>query len=201
VLSSHAASPSPRIKGAAIQAFLRWYATTWGNERLVQSAREIPEEHLGQFDLEAELLGVLTSSWYPALAIHALLDAIERRHPHEERALIVRDGARAIIDSTLRGVYRWLFEKMMNPERYARSAQQLFSRYYEPGTMLKVPLGTTGHLTIVRGWTGHHPMLCDFLLHTAEYVYSAMGCRDVKVRRTACVMTGSNECRFEATWV
>ena len=105
-----------------------------------------------------------------------------------------------IIDSKVHGVYRWLFQTMMSPERYARKAQKLFSRYYDPGTMAKTPLGDAGHLTIVRDSGGHHPLLCDMLVHTSEYVYTAFGCRNVNAPRTACVSEGAPECRFEITW-
>lgn len=190
----------PRIKGAGIQPFLAWYTGRWGRERLHKAAEGIPAELRGSFRFEDDLLGVLPSLWYPAPAIHVLLDRLLAEHPEAERAVIAREGARAIIDATLRGVYRWLFEKMMSVERYGRSAQSLFSRYYDPGTMTKLPLGASGHLSIVSGWPGHHPLLCDFLIHTAEYVYAALGCRDVHVRRTACVAGGSADCRFEITW-
>jgi hypothetical protein len=159
----------------------------------------MPEQQRVHFDLADPALGVLASSWYPAPAIHALLDGFLADHASDRQAL-AREGARATIDATLTGVYRWLFETMMTPDRYGRNAQKLFSRYYEPGTMTKAPLGERGHLSIVRDWPGHHRLLCDMLVHTAEYVYAALGCRDVRSPRTACVSDGAPECRFEITW-
>jgi hypothetical protein len=84
--------------------------------------------------------------------------------------------------------------------RHARNAGKLFSRYDEPGTMTKEGLGATGHLTVVKGWTAHHAMLCDFILHTAVYVYGVLGCRDFKVERTRCTGQGDDNCTFEMTW-
>jgi hypothetical protein len=188
-----------RMKGAGIVHFLRWYVERFGHARLRRTAAQMPEPHRVHFDLDDEVLGVLASSWYPAAAIHALLDGFVADHP-DDREVLAREGAKATIDATLRGVYRWLFETMMTPDRYARSAQKLFSRYYEPGTMTKAPLGETGHLSIVRDWPGHHPLLCDMLVHTAQYVYGALGCKDVRTPRTACVSEGAPECRFEITW-
>ena len=188
-----------RIKGAGISHFLVWYTGRFGHDRLRRIAAGIPDPHRSHFHLDEPALGVLASSWYPAAAIHVLLDGFLADHG-EERELLAREGARTTIDATLKGVYRWLFETMMTPERYARNAQKLFSRYYEPGTMLKTPLGDHGHLSVVRDWPGHHPLLCDMLVNTAEYVYSALGCRDVRAPRTACVSEGAPECRFEITW-
>lgn len=144
---------------------------------------------------------MLASQWFPARAIHALLDRMMAEHTPDERQRFARDGAKAIIEHTLTGVYRWLFQLMMTPDRYGRSAQRLFSRYYEPGTMTKTALGEAGHLSIVRDWAGHHPLLCDFLIHTAQYVYTELGCKNVVVRRTACRATGEDHCRFEITWI
>lgn len=189
-----------RIKGAGIQPFVSWYSAVWGRERLVAAAAGLPPDLRAVFDLGDPQLGVLPSQWFPAAAVHGLLDGLLAGHSAEERVRIARDGARAIIESTLKGVYRWLFEMMMSPDRYARSAQKLFSRYYEPGTMIKTPLGETGHLSVVKDWTGHHRLLCDFLIHTADYVYAALGCRGVQVRRIACVGDRGEECRFEITW-
>lgn len=197
-----AATPASaaRIKGAGIHQFLNWYRVRWGAERLLAAVRALPPEQAAVFDLADPQLGVLPSQWFPATAIHGLLDRLMDAHSAEERSRIAREGATAAIESTLKGVYRWLFERMMTPDRYGRSAQRLFSRYYEPGTMVKLPLGEHGHLSVVTDWGGHHPLLCDFLIYTAEYVYGALGCRDLKIRRTACVSAGATDCRFEITW-
>ncbi len=190
----------PRIKGAGIQPFLRWYSVTWGADRLRRHAERVPPELQPLIDRRDASLGILGSSWYPAPLVHAVLDSIEADHTPEERSAIVRDGARVIIESTLYGVYRWLFETMMTPERYARKSGALFSRYYEPGVMTKSDLGPTGHLTLIEGWAAHHPVLCDFIPHTATYIYGVLGCQELEVRRTACLATGSSDCRFEITW-
>jgi hypothetical protein len=190
----------PRIKGSGIQPFFAWYSAQWSHARLVAAAERLPAPLRACFDLKDDHLGVLPSQWFRAAPIHALLDSLLDGHTAPERQRIAQDGARAIIESTLKGVYRWLFEMMMSPDRYGRSAQKLFSRYYEPGTMVKTPLGDRGHLSVVTNWGSHHPLLCDFLIHTAEYVYAGLGCKDVQVRRTGCVSSGSSDCRFEIVW-
>jgi hypothetical protein len=195
-----AAEAAGRVKGAAVRPFLAWYERTWPAPRLARLAEPIPPPLRAGLAPEEPALGIIASAWYPAPVVNALLDRILADHPASEHDRIAREGGRAIIEATLTGVYRWLFETMMTPERYARNAQKLFSRYYEPGTMTKSWLAETGHLTVVTGWTGHHPLMCRFLVHTAEYVYTALGCRDVRVKRTACVHDGNPDCRFEANW-
>jgi hypothetical protein len=192
---------APRIKGSGIHPFLAWYSGAWGQDRLARAiGRLSPDDAIALGFTETDRFAILSSSWYPASAIHALLDALLTDHSADERAAIARDGGKAIIESTLRGVYRLLFATMMTPQRYARSAQALFERFYEPGTMTKEALGDHGHLTVVRDWPGHHPLLCSFLVHTAHYVYTELGCADVRVQRTACISDGAGDCRFEVLW-
>jgi hypothetical protein len=189
-----------RIKGSGIHPFLAWYAETWGQGRLNSAVTRLTQDHAIALGFTAtDRFAILSSSWYPAASIHALLDAVLSDHTAQERDRITREGARAIIQSTLKGVYRLLFATMMTPDRYARNAQMLFGRFYEPGTMTKEPL-ERGHLTIVRDWPGHHQLLCDFLIHTAQYVYDALGCNDVRVQRKSCVGSGGADCRFEVRW-
>jgi hypothetical protein len=193
-------SDIPRIKGAAIREFLLWYAGEHGAERLPALAARMRAENRVLFDLAQRHLGVIASSWYPAPAIHELLDLMSEGLSAAQRERLVRNGAQATIAATLRGVYRLLFETMMSPERYARNAQKLFSRYCDTGTMEKTAPAPRTHRSVIRDWTSHHPLLCDFILHTGVYVYGAMGCRDVRLEKQACVARGDGECVFLVTW-
>jgi hypothetical protein len=101
---------------------------------------------------------------------------------------------------TLRGVYKFFFDAMMTPERYAKRAHLLFSRYYDRGTLSKEVVSPTEHVTIIRDWPAHHPFLCEIMAYMAEYVYDALGCRGLTVARTHCVDSGDPDCRFVSRW-
>lgn len=143
---------------------------------------------------------VLASKWYEAAIIHRLLEALTSGMTPAEQAELARDGARAVMDATLRGVYRLLFRTMMSPSRYATHAQTLWDRYYDTGRMAKRTLGPSAHATEISAWAGHHPLLCDLHVESARYIYAAMGCRDVRVTRTGCVSRGAALCSFEVRW-
>jgi hypothetical protein len=66
--------------------------------------------------------------------------------------------------------------------------------------MTKTVLSPTAHLTTVEDWGAHHRVLCDFILHTAVYVYGVLGCKDLKVQRTRCISDGHPSCQFETLW-
>ncbi len=189
-----------RIKGAGIRELFKWYGLRHGRARMLEHFARLDADERARFDVEDEHFGVLPSTWYPAPLLHKILDQLTAALTPTEREALVRDGAREALRAGLTGFYKLLFETMMTPERYAARAQTLFSRYFTPGEMRKVIEAPTTHLTIVEHWTGHHPMLCDILMHTADVVYSKMGCKDVKSTRLACVSNGDDACRFRVTW-
>jgi hypothetical protein len=190
----------PMIKGAGIAPFLTWYARTRDASELVGLVDGLPPHIAGVFDAHDEALGVIASAWYPAPSAHALLDGIMAGRSEGEWKEIARQGAHAVVASTLRGVYRWLFETMMSPERYAKNAQKLFSRYFNTGIIQKTTPAPRQHLSVIRDWTSHHPMLCELLIRSGEYIYPALGCTDVVLVKQACVSEGGDECRFAIRW-
>jgi hypothetical protein len=193
----------PKVKGVAVREFLRWYVAARGTRALEKTVAMMPPEQQRSLNLAEPALGLLAGTWYPAPMIHRLLDGMTAGLRGPERLALIRDGAKATIRETLSGVYKVLFQAMMSPERYARNAQQLFSRYHNTGVMTKTAIETPdgpGHLSVIRDWHGHHPTLCDFITHTAEYVYFALGCRDLTIKKTGCVSTGQPECTFVISW-
>jgi hypothetical protein len=185
-----------QIKGAALAEFLSWYTRVHGRDRL----RSLPESVLDALDLGERGSIVLASKWYPAPIIHELLESLVRDLSAAERQRIVSDGARAVMEATLRGVYRLLFRTMMTPARYAQHSQKLWDRYYSSGRMTKRMIAPEVHATEISDWAGHHPLLCDIHVESARYIYAAMGCKNVDVRRTTCTSNGAQTCSFEVRW-
>lgn len=193
----------PKIKGVAIREFLRWYVAARGTRAIEKAMTVMPPDQARQIAVGDPALGLLAGTWYPATMIHILLDGMTAGLRGHERQALIRDAANATIHVTLSGVYKLLFQAMMSPDRYARNAQQLFSRYHSTGVMTKTAIDTPdgpGHRSVVRDWAGHHPVLCDMLVYTAEYVYGALGCQDLTIKKTGCVSTGQPECTFIIAW-
>jgi hypothetical protein len=191
---------SPKIKGAAIREFFRWYVERFGQDYVLKRYADFPDEIRKQFDFDDPRMGVIASEWYPAEMVHKLLERVVEGMAPAERARLLREGAQATLTSTVRGVYKLLFDSFMTPERYARRSQTLFSRYFNTGVMSKAIESSHAHLSEIRDWTSHHPLLCDFILYVGETVYGAMGCRDVASVRLACVSDGNPWCAFRITW-
>lgn len=191
---------APKIKGVAIRAFFRWYREKFGDPYVRERISHLSSAIQAQLDVADPSLGIIDSEWYPADLVHALLDSVARGMSAVERRQLMRDGAQVALATTLRGIYKVLFDSMMTPERYLRRAQSLFSRYFNTGTMTKVAEGPTAHLSLIHDWTSHHPLLCDFVRYTAETVYGAMGCQNVESTRLSCVSHDGELCSFRVTW-
>ncbi len=202
---SEARSPRPipgRIKGAAFREFVGWYEEELGRERLLALLREVPDDVRRALELDParESLGILSSRWYAADAIHALLDAVLAGIDPDHRRDSIGRAADAVMLRTLRGVYRILFEWLATPDRYARFADRLWRSYYDCGEMRVVQETPERALCTIHGWHSHSARLCDMNAAAAASIYRAMGCADVTTHRTACVDQGASECRFVTTW-
>jgi hypothetical protein len=190
-----------RIKGAAFREFIAYYRTKYGVSALIAAVEAMPAAHRGELDVNDLTLGVLTSDWYPAEQVHALLDEV-MRGKSEAAIRELEDGASgAIMRSTLRGLYRVLFEWMATPERYARYAPKLWGTYYDSGEVaVELLSDRRTAVAIVRNWRSHHPLICGLNRGAALEIYAAMGCRDVTSECTQCVSRGDPHCRFVTRW-
>ena len=183
-----------------MRQFLRWYVAKYGRGRLTEHLARLPDGRASEIDLDQPNFGIVSSGWYPASTFHALVDEMLEQYSPEQRQSFAREAAKATIDATVKGVYRFLFEAIMTPDRYAKRAQQVFDRFYDAGTITKQVVARNVHLTRVVGWTSHHPVLCDVMLYTSEYVYGLLGCRNVTVKRLGCISRGDASCSYEIRW-
>jgi len=188
------------IKGAALVEFLNWYAASFGNPNLQQKMALLPLHIQQHLDLGSKGVGVINSQWYEAYVIHALLDQIFFGVDEHTREHWIQEGARAVMKATLNGVYKLLFRTMMTPDRYARLAQMLWSRYYDTGVMAKEKISDNVQATIITDWRSHHPIICDLNYEGSRYIYEAMGLKKVAVSRTGCITHGQTDCRFSISW-
>lgn len=192
---------SGRIKGAAFKEFLLWYGRTEGQARLDAHLAACPAALREQLTAGKPDLDVLASRWYEATLIHTLLDEIARGRSRLELRQLATEGSQAVMDATLRGLYRVLFQWMATPERYARYASKLWAAYYDSGELSLQPEASgLGATSVVRHWQSHHPLICELNRGASVAIYTAMGLSDVSCDRVACVSEGASECRFVTRW-
>lgn len=190
----------PKIKGAAFREFVLWYERTYGADDLAGAIARVPREDRGGLRSGIPGLGVLASSWYPAAVANRLLDAVSAQHDEDTLARIARDGSRAIVDVMLYGIYRFLFERVSTPARYARHIGRLWRQLHTTGErQIRLTSSTQADSTIA-DWPAHHPLMCLITMETMGAVFEAMRCREVVVVRTACVSQHGPLCRATIRW-
>jgi len=190
-----------RIKGAALRQFLVWYQNEVGERAFAERFADLPSELAVELDREAEALGIVASHWYDCRLIHGILDALTANLSEEQRYALTTEGSQAVMDATLHGLYRSLFEWMANPKRYARHGSKIWSTYYDSGEFsIESDQAARRAICTIRDWTSHHPVLCDMNRGASTAIYRAMGLPDAQCVREACVDRGASECRFVTTW-
>ncbi|MBI2393226.1 MAG: hypothetical protein HYV09_26815 [Deltaproteobacteria bacterium] len=150
--------------------------------------------------MSAEAFGILASRWYPAEVIHGVCDAVIEGMAATQRAALARDAARVLMDATLRGIYRVLFEQLASPARIVQFAPRIWRTYFDSGERRTEVVSPRRHDGIVRDWRGHHPFLCAVQVHSTSSLYQAAGCRNVATTSLECVELGAPHCRWSTTW-
>ncbi len=189
------------IKGAALKGFLEYYSANFGIQSLNEKIRSLDpatQELVGGSN--DDFICVFSMKWYPAEAIHALLDKLFFGMPSPARSEFIKESAEHIMDQTLKGMYRHLFSTMMSPRLYALLAQTLWSRYYDSGTITKKTIEKNVHQSSIVDWSSHHPVICDLNYESSRCIYEAMGCKNVVSSRTGCVSRGDETCTFTISW-
>jgi hypothetical protein len=190
-----------RIKGVALRQFLIWHQEQLGEPAFRALFATLAPDLSSQLTVGAEALGIRASQWYDCRLIHGILDALTLDMSEDERLALTVEGSQAVMDHTLRGVYRSLFEWMANPERYARHGSKIWSTYYDSGDFAIESFAEDRRaVCTIRDWSSHHPILCDMNRGASTAIYRAMGLPDANCIREACVSRGGSECRFVTTW-
>ncbi len=185
----------PAIKGLVLREFIRWYEATRGREVALRARDALPLELRAHLDPERELFGLLAGSWYPASVASGLLESITSGLGPLQRTAMLREGIEHAVGTTLTGVYRVLFKTLVTPERHAKYAQKIWDNYYNTGIVQGAMLADNRSEQWVKDWPGHHPVLCELSIWSLTVFHQHMGCTNVKVNRSRCVLDGQHSTR------
>jgi hypothetical protein len=192
--------PGCHIKGACLIEALSWLEKSSGRGRVEAALARMADEGRAQIDPGRKSFGILASEWYPAENTHAVLDAMTDGLDRGQRTMMARGMAKAVMEGTLRGVYGILFNMMATPERYARHAPKLWSKYYDGGKVdVRLPTPTSMR-AVVSGWQGHHAFLCEVVRYARIAALEAMGCRNVRSELRCKSDVGGDDCVTELRW-
>lgn len=186
-----------RIRGAALRELVIWFEREHDGDALNQVVEVLTDRYPDTFQPGLPAFGVLSSRWYDAGAIHALLDLL---HKASGNPRFAEEGAQAVMSKTLSGVFKAMTRFLLTPERYAKHAHRLWGHYYDSGVFELRMTSDSSTRTVIRDWPSHHPILCDMNSSAAAEIYRTIGCEDVRVTRVKCVSHGGPRCEYEVTW-
>ncbi len=192
------ATPEPRIKGSTIREFAVWYEKRHGQAARVALGEGLPPALRELVWPEREGLGLAGTEWYPVSLVHHLLDSVAVTIGPEMPQLL-RDATEQSVSRLTRGIYATLFRMVASPSLYSQHVQRAWRLIHDTGTRRMVFLEPETIESTIEDWPGHHPWLCVIATETMRAVFLAMGCRDLRVDRTACVgrapLRGPERCR------
>ncbi|MDB4943988.1 MAG: hypothetical protein JWP97_3522 [Labilithrix sp.] len=185
----------PSIKGLVFREFVRWYEQSHGRDAAMRAYTALPDDLRFHLQPDLEAFGLVASTWYPCELAGAMLQEVTLGVPPLRRAEMLRSGVQHALGVTLTGVYKMLFDTLITPERHAKYAQKIWSQYYNTGVVTGAMEGEMRSSQLVTDWTGHHPMLCELSISSLAVFHEAMGCKNVRVRRTSCVLDAALSAR------
>ena len=185
----------PSIKGLVFREFVRWYEATRGREAALRARDALPLELRAHLDPDRDSFGLLAGSWYPTSIAGGMLESITWGLGPLERSAMLREGIEHAVGTTLTGVYRVLFKTLVTPERHAKYAQKIWDNYYNTGIVQGAMLAENRSEQWVKDWSGHHPLLCELSIWSLTVFHQHMGCKNVKVSRSRCVLDATRSMR------
>jgi hypothetical protein len=188
------------IKGAALFELFRWQQNALSPAQAATLLERLPRSTREFFDTRRQGFGLLASRWYPSEVIHPLLDAMVVTLDDQGYTRFIEDGAKQVMDGTMRGVFKAIFTMVATPERYARYAQQAWNAYHDTGFSKVTLEGSTAWRATLRDWPGHHRVICDINTVAARLILQSMGKRAVEVKQECCVAKGAPHCVSLSSW-
>jgi hypothetical protein len=191
---------SPRMKGAMLAEYLRWYSAHYDVAPVRRVIETDADARVFGLDPSRPTFGIVTSEWYPATMFHRIVDAGLSHLSDAERAKLLRDATDAVAATMLNGLYAVLFTLVATPERYSRHIQRAWRQLHDTGER-QVRIVRAGEAeSIIRAWPAHHRYLCQMVHETTRAVFSHMRVGSVSVEQERCIDDGAPECVARVRW-
>jgi hypothetical protein len=189
------------IKGGVLREFLVWYEATHGVSRLRVVAERLPEDLRAFLDPDQPLVKLLASSWYPSRLVFITLDTLTEGFTQADTLKLAYDSNRWVVKHSMSSVYRFALRTLATPEMYAKGVGRFWRQLHSTGQRHVQVLSPTSLESTISDWAGHHPALCTITIETMCALFEAMGKKEVRWSRTACVARGAKACVTQLVWV
>lgn len=192
--------PLGHIKGAMVREFLHWYEQTHGRAELEAALGRIAPLEREPVDPSRPEYGILVSEWVPSHAAHRVVDALLHGMSARHADAMAKSAGPAVASGMMKGAQRLAFAMVMTPDRYRTHVQRLWNLNFDTGRAVVEKDGESAHVGVITGWRGHHPFICQLIVHGKLRIYEAMGCSGVSVVALECTSRGAKACRSRTSW-
>lgn len=198
--SSAAGEAEPHWKGSGLASIATHITRRHGQDAIRALIAELPRETRRLLNPDAEDLGILAFRWYRHDAIRPLLDAWIELTGADDDPAVLRGVAHDMMDEVLKGIYSTLFRLLVSPRLYRSQVNRIWRAFFDNGGVFFETDEDRNHYATLDEWDSFHPVGCHMATYGTEYIYAAMGCKDVKVTREKCRLRGDGTCGLRVTW-
>jgi hypothetical protein len=198
-LSADITAAHGRTKGMGWSSMIRWYERQYGRAKLLEVVAQMPERYRRGLDERHETLGVLEATWYAEDARNSFFEVISTGLTPTQQNALARGLTDAVMQRSVRGLHRVIFELMATPERFVKRAQSFWDVHHDTGRLKMKLLSPTSAQAAVVEWPGHHPFGCLCNHWACVHAFAAMGCKEI-VQQRVCTSDGAAECTGIYYW-
>jgi predicted hydrocarbon binding protein len=180
-----------RVKGAMVRAHLQFVRERLGEAVLEETLKALPPA------VNAEVHGILTSTWCTFESVIVLDRTIARVSAREERELM-RELGRYSAQVNLSTIYRAFHRDDIHD--FFRNSATLHRQFQDFGTCEYERAGE-GHARIsIRNAACFSPVYCSSETGYLEQVIATHGGTAASVTESACQCANDDRCTFELRW-
>lgn len=192
--------PHAHWKGSGLASIATHISRLHGQDAIRELVGRLPAETQRLLNPDAEDLGLLAFRWYSHESILPLLDAWMELTGANEDPTVLRVVAHGMMEEVLKGVYSTLFRLLVSPRLYRSQVNRIWRVFFDNGGVFFKSDEDRNHYATLDEWDSFHPLGCHMATYGTEYIYRAMGCKNVKVTREKCRCRGDGTCGLRVTW-
>jgi len=182
-----------RVKGTAVISSLAYLKERLGAEKYTQIFSGLSVE--AQAALGST---ILPSNWYEFSHLLELMKRAEVHLPRGAKSMAWEMG-RYSAESGLSTVYK-IFFRVADVSFILKKTAQVFSNYYDSGTMETVSITDKSALVSLRGFDQPSVHFCDRLLGWMERTVEMTGAKNVRMTHPRCIARGNDHCEYRGDW-
>ncbi len=143
---------------------------------------------------------MLASTWYPAEAVHRMIDLLCQGLTVTQRRALADELAYATMSELMRGAHRAILRIVGSPDLHSRFVQRLWDTHFDNGSVHVERRAANESLVVRARWRSHHPFLCEFGAASDRFIFPAMGLQGVRYGMERCISEGDADCAHWVRW-